>query len=306
VTDGDVRRALLAGARLDDPVGPHRAVRFTAVGPSDTRESVLDLMQARSISQVPVLNPDGTVAGLHVLRELVGRTDRSNHALILAGGRGTRLLPLTERVPKPMVRVAGRPILERLLLHVVGAGISSVHLSVNYLADVIERHFGEGERFGCTISYLREETAVPLGTGGPLLLLPDEAWSAPVLVLNGDLVTQFDVAALLDDHVASGSLVTIGTNRHRYQVPFGVLGMEEDGLVRRLDEKPVLEWAVNGGVYVVERDLLDSAERNQDLPLTDLITRALDRGQKVSTHILEGDWADVGTPLQLSRARGEL
>ena len=168
VTDGDIRRALLDGAALSDPVKPFIGSNPIVAKVTDSRASVLDMMQARAISQLPIVDKRGQLVAVHLLRELLGRIDRSNMALILAGGRGTRLLPVTNAIPKPMVRVAGKPILERLVNHLLGFGISEIVISVGHLGEVIEGHFGDGSQFGCEITYLREDPVNPLGTGGPL------------------------------------------------------------------------------------------------------------------------------------------
>lgn len=156
ITDGDLRRAILNGATLQDCAVP-AAMRkdFTFVSGRSGRVEVLDMMRARGISQVPILDRHGRLVGLHLLQDLIGAGPKPNWAVILAGGRGERLHPLTLHVPKPMIPVAGRPILERLVLQLVGVGIRRIFLSVNYLAEVIERHFRDGERFGCSIEYLR-------------------------------------------------------------------------------------------------------------------------------------------------------
>ena len=173
LTDGDVRRALLAGSTLGDrglQAIMHRD--FAHVTPATGRAEVLDIMRARNINQLPVLDEHGRLCGLHTIAQMISRDDLPNSAVVLAGGRGTRLHPLTESIPKPMITVAGRPILERLVLHLMSCGIRDIHISVNYLAHVIESHFGDGSRFGCRIRYLRETE--PLGTGGPLALLNPE------------------------------------------------------------------------------------------------------------------------------------
>ena len=144
MTDGDVRRALLGGALLDDAVEPSMHRKFTAVLPTTGRSEVLDLLRARSLSQIPIVDERGTLLGLHLLREIVGAVPRPNWAVVMAGGRGERLRPLTDTIPKPMVKVAGRPILERIVHHLVGFGIRRVYLSVNYLSEVIEDYFGDG------------------------------------------------------------------------------------------------------------------------------------------------------------------
>src|SRR5438128_10374495 len=218
VADGDIRRGLLAGKRLDSHcLKSTMRSDFVAVDQSPSRAEVLDLMRARQIAQVPVLDAEGHLIGLHLMRELIGNGERRNWALILAGGKGTRLRPLTETTPKPMITVAGRPILERLVLHLVGWGVRRIFLSVNHLAKVIEDHFGDGARFGCTIEYLRED--VPLGTGGPLSLLPNTP-GEPLLVMNGDLVTQISVRRLLAVHTRGGHSATLGGRPHDLDIPF--------------------------------------------------------------------------------------
>ena len=299
LTDGDIRRAILGGAALDDPLAPHASRGFVRVGPGEGRASVLDLMRTRGVAAVPVVGADGRPVGLHLVQAFLEPAARDNWAVVMAGGRGTRLLPLTEAVPKPMLRVAGRPILERIVHHLVGHGITRIFLAVGYLADVIEAHFGDGSAFGCRIEYLRE--ARPLGTGGALGLLPGPP-PGPILVMNGDLVTQADLGALLDAHAAAGALATIGTRRYVHTVPFGCL--ERDGArVTAIIEKPTLTREVNAGIYVVDPALVGRVARGTPLDLPDLLAAAIAAGEPVLAFEIEDDWLDVGRPDQLDRAR---
>ncbi len=299
-TDGDVRRALLAGAGLDDPVGPHLTRSFTAVTPRDGRADVIDLMRARHIGAVPVLDDAGRPVALHLLDEALAPAERTTWAVVMAGGRGARLRPLTETVPKPMLRVAGRPILERIVLHLVGHGITRIHLAIGYLGGMIEEHFGDGSRFGAQISYIRE--VEPLGTGGALGLLP-EAPREPVLVMNGDLVTQADLGALLDAHAARGDVATIGVRRYVHAVPFGCVERSGDRVVG-LEEKPTLTREVNTGIYALAPRLVERVQRGRAIGMPDLIADALVRGEPVGAFEIEDDWIDVGQREQLDRARG--
>jgi dTDP-glucose pyrophosphorylase len=301
LTDGDIRRAILRGAGLDSRSIPAAMRRdFVAVPPEAGRAEVLDLMRARKIEQIPVLDADGRLCGLHTIRELISRIERPNRALILAGGRGTRLHPITATMPKPMVSVAGRPILERLLLHVMSCGIRRFTFSVNYLAHVIEAHFGDGSRFGCEIEYLKEAT--PLGTGGPVALL-DPKPAIPLLVLNGDLVTQCDFGRMLDYHEQGGYSATLGVRSYSVEVPFGVAEVEGTRLVK-LREKPTERMLINAGVYVLSPEALGHAEPQADFPITELFQRCLDRGLSVGAFFVEEEWVDVGRPEELRRARG--
>jgi dTDP-glucose pyrophosphorylase len=300
VTDGDLRRAILAGAAIGDPLAPHVVRSPIAVGPAEGRAEVLDLMRARRIAAIPVVDPDGRPTGLHRLNEFLEPLERPNWAVVMAGGTGTRLRPLTEDVPKPMLRVAGRPILERIILHLVGHGINRIFIAVNYLGGVIEAHFEDGAGFGCRIEYLREER--PLGTGGALGLLPD-APTEPLLVMNGDLVTTADLGGLLDFHSRGGYTATIGLRRYVHQVPFGVADRAGDR-IERLAEKPAIVREVNTGIYAVEPALVARVDPGTSVTMPELIGAALDRGEAVGAFEIEDDWIDVGQREQLDRARG--
>lgn len=302
LTDGDVRRAILRGVALDAPaVSAAMCREFTSVDESVSRSEVLDLMRARGIQQVPVLDRQGVLVGLHLLTELLGASVKPNWAVIMAGGRGTRLHPLTAQLPKPMLTVAGRPILERLVTHLVGFGIRQVFLSVNYLGEVIERHFGDGSAFGCSIRYLREDQ--PLGTGGALSLLPEPP-RAPVLVMNGDLVTQVKVDELLEEHCAAGRALSIATRLHQVEVPFGVLDLEGSRVVG-IREKPLSAMTVNAGIYVVSPEVIARMPRAQPVQMTDLVEQCLADELEVGAYPLDGEWIDVGRHEELRKARGE-
>lgn len=300
LTDGDIRRALLTGATLESALDAHVHRKFLAVSPAASRAEVLDLMQSRRFTQIPILDADGRLAGLHTLHEILGSAPRPNWAVVMAGGLGKRLKPLTDTMPKPMIRVAGRPILERIVLHLVGFGIRQIFLAVNYKAEIIENHFGDGTSFGCTISYLRER--IPLGTGGALSLLPSTPEHA-VLVVNGDLLTQFDVDTLISFHVRGGYRATVGVHQHAYTVPFGVVELKDDRIVR-MREKPSEIWQTNAGIYLVEPDLLRRIEPDTYYPLPALVEECLERGEPVGAFHVEQDWMDVGHQSALERARG--
>lgn len=302
LTDGDIRRALLAGSPLDAALRPFVKERFISVGPEANRAEVLDLMQGRTIEQIPIVDGRGCLLGLHLLHEILGGQERPNWAVVMAGGQGVRLRPLTTNVPKPMLLVAGRPILERIVLHLVGAGIRRVFLSVNYLSEIIERHFGDGERFGCRIEYLKETK--PLGTGGSLSLLP-AAPPAPLLVLNGDLITQCPVGPLLEFHARGRHTITIGVADYSHTVPFGVVTLKHD-TVAELQEKPTLTWQTNAGIYALEPSVLTKIPRDVPVSMPDVVQGCLDRGQSVGAFSIAGEHIDVGRTSELARARGEL
>ncbi|MBI1945840.1 MAG: nucleotidyltransferase family protein [Deltaproteobacteria bacterium] len=301
LSDGDVRRQILKGTPLDEPRAVESAMcrKFIWLRSDVSRAEALDVMRARSISQLPVLDEVGRLIGLHLLHDLIGGAERPNCAVIMAGGQGIRLRPLTENVPKPMLKVAGRPILERLVLHLVGYGIKHIYLSVNYLGHVIEDHFGDGTAFGCRIEYLREQQ--PLGTGGPLSLLPQP--SHAVVVLNGDLVTQANIDRAIAFHEQGGFLATACLRPYQLEVPFGVADVSGDVLVG-VREKPTEQLLINAGIYVLSPAAIALVPRDRSYPITELLDTCLQAGNRVGAHVLDGEWLDVGRHEELNRARG--
>lgn len=316
MTDGDLRRALLAGASLSDRVRPHFSRSFTSVQQEARRADVLELMRALRISEVPIVDADGRVVGLHLMHDVVGRAKRPNWAVVMAGGRGTRLAPLTNALPKPMVRVAGRPILERIVLSLVGAGVTRIFLSIHHLGEVIEKHFGDGKQLGCQIHYLREDA--PLGTAGALALLPEPPTS-PLIVMNGDLMTQADIGSLLDAHQRARRSATIAVRRYTHTVPFGCVALEESPVpsergagakpvtmarVTGIEEKPSIHKLINAGIYVLEPELLQQLEKGVPTTMPELFERSMSLGKEIGAWEIEEDWIDVGEREQLDKARG--
>jgi dTDP-glucose pyrophosphorylase len=299
LTDGDLRRALLRGASLESPLRPHMNREFTAVSTHVGRTYVLDLMRARTIAQIPVVDADNRVVGLHLLREFVGNVQRDNWAVIMAGGKGSRLWPLTESIPKPMLRVAGRPILERLILHLAGFGIRKIFVAINHLGHIIESYFGDGAHLGTSIEYLRERD--PLGTGGALALLPQRPDRA-LLVLNGDLVTQTDMGTMLEFHERNSYAMTVGVRPYCHTVPFGRVAVE-DGRIVEYSEKPQLVLTVNAGLYVLSPALLCRVPAGRPFALPELIDDCLGKGEPVGAFEVRDDWIDVGEMDMLRRAR---
>ena len=307
LSDGDVRRAFVGGATLESSARSWAKSGPATVPVGTDRSAVLDLMQALTLPQIPEVDADGRVVRLHLLKEIVGGPRRTNRAIILAGGRGTRLRSVTGDLPKPMVPVAGRPILERLVLHLVGSGITSVTLAVGHGADVIEQHFGDGSAFGCAITYLREDE--PRGTAGPLrgLLGADieSAGDEPLIVLNGDLVTSFSVSGLLGAHRAGDARLTVAVTDYVHEVPYGVLETDAaTGRVTALREKPTWLGIVNAGVYALDPALIADIPADRAVPMTELIESCIGRGDTVIAWRVTGEWHDVGQPDDLARARG--
>ncbi len=300
ITDGDIRRGLLGGLTMTDLASKIMSSDYISVAFKTDRTAVLDLMTALHIRHVPVLDKNHQLLGIHFLEEIIGTPMRPNVAVIMAGGKGTRLRPYTESCPKPMVKVAGRPILERIVLNLVGNGIRHIYLSINYLGHMIEEHFGDGSNFGCHIDYLRETTE--LSTGGALGLLPVKL-QYPILVLNGDQVTRINVQEMLACHTESQADATISVGHYRHEVPYGVVH-QEGGKLTSLEEKPSLDILINLGIYVINPDMLELVPKNEFFHITDLYARLLEQKKTVATYFSEEDWIDVGRPDDLKRANG--
>ncbi len=215
----------------------------------------------------------------------------------MAGGEGRRLRPLTDRTPKPMIRVAGRPMLERIVLLLVGHGIRHIYVAVNYMADAIVDHFGDGGRFGCRIEYLRETMAH--GTGGALSLLPRPP-SEPLIVMNGDLVTQVDIGRLLAFHAREGVAATLAARHYQTEIPYGVVA-ERAGRLHELVEKPTADYLINAGIYVLDPAVLSLVPKETFFPITDLFAKLLARQLPVAVYQVEEDWIDVGRRDETSR-----
>lgn len=303
VTDGDVRRAILAGHDLTSSAQDHATTNPQTVSAGTPRAHVLDLMSARQLSAIPEIDDEGHVLRVHSLSEVVGPKSLPNAAVIMAGGKGTRLGSLAQDTPKPLMLVAGRSILEWIILGLVGDGIHRVYVSVNHMADQIVEHLGDGSQFGVRIEYLREDPQTPLGTGGSLALIEDRP-TEPLLVINGDVLVEFDARELLQFHQSAGARATMGVRQYTHSVPFGVVEKAADDRVERIVEKPELRVTVNAAVYCIDPDLIDQIPTGIMSHMPDLIQQCLDSGQPVMAWPITSDWIDVGTPADLARAKG--
>jgi dTDP-glucose pyrophosphorylase len=289
VTDGDIRRALLRGATLAEPVARVMNGKPTTAGPAITRDEALALMHGKVIRHLPLVDRDGRLVGLLVHDELIDDGALPNVAVLMAGGAGSRLRPLTDAVPKPLLRVGGKPLLEIMIERLRGNGVRTFYVSVHYKSEQIEAHFGDGARLGVRIRYLREPE--PLGTAGALRLLGDD-WAEPLFLVNGDIVTKCDFRSMLAFHHRNDADLTVGLVPYEVNVPYGVFDVDGDRLTG-VSEKPRLEFQVNSGLYVIGpslRPLLPGGVF--DAP--DLIKLAVGAGRAVKAFPITDYWLDVG------------
>ena len=300
VTDGDVRRAILAGASLDDAVTGAMNDSPTTAREHDDRDVLLGMMRQKRLHQIPVLNAAWRVIGLEILDDLITPEAKPNAVVLMAGGLGTRLRPLTNDTPKPLLRVGPKPILQTILEAFIEHGFSRFYLSVNYLAEQVEEHFGDGSKWGVEIDYLREKER--LGTAGALSLLP-EAPEAPFFVMNGDLLTRLNFANVLDFHTQNGAAATMCVREYEMQVPYGVIDTESHRILD-IREKPTERYLVNGGVYVLDPSALALIPEGQRFDMPDLFNRLIGQEKTVSAFPIREYWMDIGQPDDFRRANG--
>lgn len=290
ITDGDIRRGLLRGLDMDSSVDSIIYPDPLVVPPEMDREMVLNLMRINKVHQVPIVNENHQVIGLHLWDEIDSRASRSNTMVIMAGGVGARLRPRTEKCPKPLLPVAGKPMLEHIIERAKVDGFEHFVLAIHYLGHMIEDYFGDGRNWQVTIEYLHEEN--PMGTAGALSLIQTSP-TAPILVSNGDILTDVKYGEIVDFHQRQNALATMAVRLYEWQHPFGVVqtkGVE----IQNLEEKPIYRTNVNAGVYVLEPEALDYLQENKHCDMPTLFERLLDAGKRVVAYPTHEPWLDVG------------
>ena len=298
VTDGDIRRGLLNGLNLDSPVEQIMNRQFRSVREGTKESEVLALMRRDVLHQIPALDAQGRVVNLFLLEELLQNRALPNPVVIMSGGEGKRLRPLTKDCPKPMLNVKGKPMLEIILDRCKEAGFQQFYLSVNYLKQQIIDYFGDGSRWGINIEYL-EETQ-PLGTAGALKLLPPNL-SLPFLVLNGDVLTQVPYSALLRFHEEHEAFATVSVKEHETFIPFGVVETKGN-LVSGFQEKPTLTHYVNAGVYALSPNALSYLTPTVPCDMPELLQRIQADNHSLHAFPIHENWLDVGRHETLRQA----
>ena len=300
LSDGDVRRALIRGAGMEDrAIGAANPKPVCANAHQDPA-TMLATLRAHSLRQLPILDADRRVVGMVTVEDFLNIPVRTNPVVIMAGGKGERLAELTRDTPKPMLTVGSRPILDTIVGNLAGQGFRNFWLAVNYKAEQIEGHFGDGSALGLDIRYLRE--AKPLGTCGALSLMPrpDE----PFVVTNGDVLAKADYSHLLDSHLQSDALATVVVRDYQMQVPFGVVNANGTR-VTRIDEKPTQSYTISAGVYVLSPAVLDLIPKDAFHDMPALIADMIARSMPVRLQRAEGYWMDIGRPPDYAQANAD-
>lgn len=298
ISDGDIRRGLLKGLGLGSPITNVIHRNAFVVSPDMSRDIVMKLMEANKIQQVPVVDEHHRVVGLHLWDEIISTPTRPNLMVIMAGGKGTRLRPYTENCPKPLVELAGKPMLEHIIERAKLQGFGRFLLAIHYLGEMIEDHFGNGERLNIQIDYLREQS--PLGTAGALSLL--KPWPAePFVVTNGDLITEIQYGEMLDFHGRQDAVATMAVRLHEWHHPFGVV--ETKGIeIIGFEEKPVARSHINAGVYVLSPNALSVLGEDEHCDMPTLFERLQAIAKRTVAYPMHEPWLDVGRPDDLKHA----
>jgi len=303
ITDGDVRRAMLRGATLDakvEDVVNRKPLTFPAGLPP---AEALALMRERSVRHLPVLDADHRVLGLLRLEDLLAPPPLSARAVIMAGGEGRRLKPLTEATPKPLIAVGGKPLIEIMIERLRQSGIASVLIAVRHKADVIRNRLGDGSRLGVAIEYVEEPE--PLGTMGALPLMRDRL-DAPFFVVNADILTKCDFRAMWEYHRGLDCpAMTVGVSLHQVDIPYGEFTLHE-GRVTRVEEKPRKEFPVNAGIYVLDPLAIDLIPAGEYFDATEMIRALVGRGKIVAAYLIREYWLDVGRHHDLEKANRDM
>ncbi len=299
ITDGDVRRALLVFSSMEITAAEilqTKALNFRkktiTIGAQSTVQERKQVFAKFNLRQLIVIDASGRPVDV-ITHQQIGispvEVGKSFNALIMAGGLGTRLRPLTDNLPKPMLPINGVPLLELIVLKLKSAGASKVFVSTHYLPEKISNHFGDGSRFGIQIEYLNE--GIPLGTGGCLSLIKDK--TKDVLVINGDILTELDLSMFYGNHLRSHADLSIATSIFSIKVPFGVVDAD-GGRVIKLTEKPSTQYLINSGIYVISRGILNILPAFNKYNITDLISNLLDMKKEVVHFPMFEKWLDIG------------
>ena len=307
-TDGDVRRAILQGCEMSDNAGDiinlkdAESPQTPISAPVGTDEAtILSLMTEQSLRQIPLVDDNGCVVDLVLLDNLVLEGKEGIAAVLMAGGFGTRLMPMTEDTPKPMLEIGGQPIMERIIGQLRDSGIGRVSVTTHYRPEKISDHFGNGEKFGVGIDYVLEDN--PLGTAGALSLIKRP--KRPMLVMNGDILTDLNFKVFGDFHTDNDAVMTIAVRSYEHTVPYGV--METDGvIVKGVREKPKNRWMINAGIYVLAPQAFDYIPSGEHFDMPSLMERLIENDLKVVCFPLHEYWRDIGHPQDFTAAENDV
>ena len=295
ISDGDIRRAMLGGLNFNQPAKNIMNSDFHKISKEDDSRQALSIMKKEKLSHIPVINKKGELNDIILIEDFLSSNDTNytNTIVLMAGGQGKRLFPLTKNIPKPMLKINGKPMLETLIEKCAEDGFTNILISVNYKKKVIEDYFSDGKKWGVKIDFQTENE--PLGTAGSLSLMRDKKkLNYPIIVMNADVVTPLSLKKLLNFHNSNTSKATICTMTRLTEIPFGVVNAV-NGVVKSFQEKPTLVHNILTGIYVLDQEILENLEYNIFCDMPDLLKKAL-KSYKLATFPLYEYWLDAGLP----------
>lgn len=299
VTDGDVRRALLQHVSLNENVELIMNVSPAVAHISESREVISSMMRDHGHLNIPLVDDDMRMVGIETLQNILSKPKYANTIVLMAGGIGARLRPLTDDCPKPLLKVGGKPLLEIILDKFIESGFSNFIISINYKGNMLKDHFGDGSRWGVSIDYVEERQR--LGTAGALSLIQKPR--LPFIVMNGDLLTSLDVGQLLEFHANQETVATMCVRKYEQKIPYGVVNFESQRLLS-VDEKPRQKMFVNAGIYVFDPVVLDGIEIEKRLDMNELFDGLIKQGAPVSIFPIREYWLDIGHMEDFEAAHG--
>jgi dTDP-glucose pyrophosphorylase/predicted transcriptional regulator len=301
VTDGDIRRVILNGKGLEESINNVYFKSPITVTTKSTKEEIINICTSKKIHQIPVVDEQGCVVGIKILDELLKPKKYENRVVLMVGGLGTRLRPLTDNTPKPMLEVGGKPILETIVKQFVDSGFTNITMCLGYKSNVIQDYFRDGGGFGANIDYIVEEKR--MGTAGALTLL-EKRLDGPFFVMNGDLLSNIDFEKMLDFHVEYNSKATMCVREYDIEVPYGVVNVANENIIS-IEEKPIHNFFVNAGIYLLEPDCIDLIPDNEFYDMPNLFNTLISNNDKVVSFPLREYWLDIGRICDYEKANSE-
>lgn len=291
ITDGDIRRAILKNISLENSIEQIMNKHPKYINESFIEKDALLLMNKNNIHQLPVLDKEKRIIDLILLEDLISIEKKENWVILMLGGLGTRLSPLTDNTPKPMLEIGGKPIVKTIVDELVKQGFYKFVFCLNYLGYQIEEYFGNGEEFGIKVEYIHENKR--LGTAGALALINQISHEEDFIVMNGDLLTKTNFGLMLSFHIESKATATMGVREYDYQIPFGVIRFEE-GKILEIKEKPSKKEFVSGGIYILNSEILKYIPKDEFFDMPTLFEKIIVDENKTCVFPIREYWKDVG------------
>ncbi len=301
ISDGDIRRAILNGISLTGSIENVYFKTPTVANINDSRDEIINICTTKKIHQIPVIDNDGNIIGLEILDELIKKDTKTNRVVLMVGGLGTRLRPLTDKTPKPMLHVGGKPILQTIVEKFASYGFVNIIMCVNYKSNVIQDYFGDGNNLGVNIEYILEDKR--MGTAGALSLIKNKLNEA-FFVMNGDLLTNVNFEHLFTSHVQENSMATMCVREYDFQVPYGVVNIA-DKKVSSIIEKPIYNFFVSAGIYMLNPECLEHIPKGEFYDMPTLFDKLIKLNKNTTSFHLKEYWLDIGRLEEYEKANRE-